>query len=734
MTDAQRRGSWSDQFLPGSEIQADGASGGLISLETVRGLLFRQRAILTGVVAATLVIGLIVTLLMRPQYQAAATVRVDPAGVQIVEGQNLAPEVAVNEIGRYMNTLGAVIKSKRMAYQVVDDLKLAENDAFLGDAFKEGRPNGTTEKQWMAARRDAAMSIAMGGVSVDIPGDSRLITISFRSFDPQTASVLANGYADAFVKDDLRRSMRANEYAREYVNEQIQKVGVRLQQAEIKANDYAKQNRIIGNTSAPASSAQTSDAGSGAPINVGNLVSVNSTYTKARADRIAAEQRWRAIANVPAIQLPEVQQNATIQTIQTERSKLFARVAELRQRYGESYPQIREARAEMSALEAQMSRLANEIKNSARDQYEVALRQEQGMAAELNSVADQTLDEQDRRVRYNLLDREASALRAQLAALLERFNQLSAAANIDSGSITKLDNAEVPGAPSSPNLVKNMLAALALGVGLAVALAVLREAFDDRLRSSDDVERKLGTQLLGFTPHLSDEEITEQTRDPFSALMEAYSSLRTSIDFAVPNNNRVLQITSSQPSEGKSLTSMVLARKYAQLGRRTLLIDADLRKPTINYLFNAKRSSIGFAEVLLGDVEVEKALIEGTPENLDVLPVGSIPLSPVELLSSTRFSDFLARCRETYDLVIIDSSPVMGLADAPLISQHVDGVVFIVEANRSHYGQAKAALRRLRVAGAFIAGAVLTKYRSAEAGLAYDYVYNYYSYGNGSKE
>lgn len=735
MTDVPRRGSWSDQFLPGPETQADGASEGLISLTTIRGLLFRQRLILIGVTAAILVIGLTATLLMRPLYQATATVRVDPAGVQIVEGQDLAPQVSINEIDRYMNTLGSVIKSKRMAYQVVDDLKLATNDTFLGDEFKDGRPSGTTEKQWMTARRDAAVEKIIGGVSVEIPGDSRVMSISFRSLDPQIASMLANGYADAFVKDDLRRSMRSNEYARNYLQEQIQKVSSRLQEAEIKANNYAKQNRIVGNTlSATPAGAASSESDASAPITIGNLVSINSTYTKARSDRIAAEQRWRAISSIPAMQLPEVQQNATIQSIQTERSQLVAKIAELRQRYGDSYPQIREARAQVAALETQMSRLANEIKNSARDQYEVALRQEQGISAELNSVADQTLGEQDRRVRYNLLDREASALRSQLATLLERFNQLSAAANIDSGSITKLDDAETPSAPVSPNLFKNMLVALVLGMGLAVALAVLREAFDDRLRSSDDVERKLGTQLLGFTPHLPDEEIAVQTRDPFSALMEAYSSLRTSIDFAVPNNHRVLQITSSQPSEGKSLTSMVLARKYAQLGRHTLLIDADLRKPTINYLFDTKRSSIGFAEVLLGDVEIGNALIQDTPENLDVLPVGSIPLSPVELLSSTRFTDFLARCRETYDLVIIDSSPVMGLADAPLISQHVDGVVFIVEANRSHYGQAKAALRRLRTAGATIAGAVLTKYRSAEAGLAYDYVYNYYSYGNGSKE
>lgn len=732
MTDAQSHSSWSDQFLPGAGAQPGQGSEGLISLAVLRGLLFRQRSILIGVTTAVLVIGLVITLLTRPQYEAVATVRVDPSGVSIVEGQDLAPQVAVNEMGRYMNTLGEVIKSKRMAYQVVDDLNLASNKDFLGEAFAKGPPQGQKQKQWLNERREAAALMAQGGVSVDIPGDTRLLSIKFSSLSPQSASLLANGYADAFVKDDLRRTTRSNEYARTYLQDQIQKIGARLQDAEFKANAYAKQNRLVGNAMpAQTDPAQTGDT---APTgNAGNLANVNSTYSTARINRISAEQRWRAIASVPALQLPEVQSNATIQALQTDRSQLSGKLAELRQRYGDEYPQVREAKAQVAALDSQLTRIASGIKNSARDQYEVALRQEQGISSELNSVSTQTLDEQDRRVRYSQLEREAGALRAQLSALLERFNQISAAANIDSGTISKLDDANTPGAPISPNLVKNLLVALVLGAGLATVIAVLREAFDDRLRSSDDVERKLGTNLLGFTPYLSQDEVAEQLRDPFSSLMESYASLRTSVDFALVGDHRLIQITSSQPSEGKSLTSTTLARKYAQLGRRTLLIDADLRKPTINHLFGAKRSQYGFAEVILGDIELAQALVPDTPENLDVLPVGSIPPSPVELLSSQRFSDFLERCRERYDLVIVDSSPVMGLADAPLIAQHVDGVIFIVEANRSHHGQAKTALRRLRSAGANVIGTVLTKYRSAEAGLSYDYAYNYYSYGNDSK-
>lgn len=728
---ASSRASWTDQYLPGAGESDHSQPSSLINLSMIRGLLFRQRIILIGVITTALVLGLILTLLTKPIYQSTATVRIDPDGANIVQGQDLAPTIATNEIDRYMKTQGSVIMSQRMAYQVVDSLKLEQNPEFLGEVAAEGRPAGITDKQWREELRDEAADMVQSGVSVDIPIDNRVIAINYRSGSPLLARMIADSYADNFVQADVRRALEANVYAQKYLQEQIVEISSKLQEAERAANTYAKANRIVSNPLGAPTGDPKDAAPAGPTITVANLASVNGNYTQARAQRIAAEQRWAAVAAIPAAQLPEVQQNSAVQDLYSERGKVVTQLSELRQRYGDNYPQVKELKARVASLDSQIGKMSADIKNGIRDLFVIAQRQEQALSNELNKVSDQTLDEQDRRVQFNLLDRQAGALRTQLASLLERYNQISSAANVRSGSISKLDAATQPGGPVTPNLIKNMLVALILGVGVAVVLAVLREAFDDRLRSSDDVERKLGTPLLGFTPYVPDDEVKEQADDPFSALMEAYSSLRTSIDFAITGSNRVIQVTSSQPSEGKSLTTSVIAKKYAQLGRKTLLIDADLRKPTIANLFGSKRSSTGFAEVLLGDVSLADALLKNTPENLDVLPIGSIPSNPVELLSSQLLGDFIAKCRNDYSVIIIDSSPVMGLADAPLISRHVDGVVFIVEANRSQFGQTKSAIRRLRNAGARIAGVVLTKYRSAEAGLSYDYMYNYYSYGGG---
>lgn len=720
---------WVEKYIQSDAGDIEASSSGIFNLTTARGIIYRQRMILIGTVAVALVVGLALTLLTKPIYSANATVQITLGGTQILEqGQDLERAISPIEIGRHMNTQAAVIKSRRLAYQVVDALGLDKRADFLGEASNELKPSGMTDVEWAQKRRETAASQVQQSVSVNVPMDSRVLTISFNSESPKIAALVANALADNYALEETRRGVESNSYAVEYVRKQISDVRAKLQQAELSVNAYAKQNNIIGETN----NSNSEEAATGSPtVTVTNLFSVNAAYTQARAKRIAAEQRWRAISALPATQLPEFQQNASAQGLVTERAKAATELAQLKQRYGDNFPRILELRSQLSTMDAQIARVAGDIKNGVENEYRVAMRQEQALAGELNKVSAVTMTEQDSRVRYNLLDRDAGALRTQLGVLLDRYNQLLAASNIRSDMSLKLDGAQVPSRPISPNLLKNLVMAALAGLGIAVALAIVRESFDDRLRTVDDVERKLGYSLLGYTPAIADgDDIADQITDPFSPLMEAYASIRTAIDFACPGPNRVMLVTSSEPSEGKSMTAAVLGRKYAQLGRKTLLIEGDLRKPSLSKIFSTERKEKGLVEVLLGDMELQAALMPSGTDNLDVLPVGKTPVNPVELLSSPVMAEFIERCRSQYSLILIDSAPVMGLADAPLLARLVDGTIFIVEANRAHYGQAKTALRRLRNAGANVVGIVLTKYRAADAGQVYDYHYRYYTYGS----
>lgn len=718
-------GPWVDRYMPGGAEETSHGSGNTFNLAMLRGIAYRQRNVLIGIVLLALVGGLVVTLLTKPIFEAGATVQIDPSAIRIVE--SLDADLGPAEIGRYMNTQGEVIKSRALAYRVVDLRKLDRNQDFIGD-LAVVKPEGMTDKQWALERREAAAEMVQGGVSVVVPFDSRIVTISFKSQNPRIAADVANAIAESYVLEDSRRSLEANAYAVQYLGQQIGEVRNKLQQAELAANAYAKANGIIGAT--PSSSGEDGGAAQ-STITATNLFSVNGTYTQARAKRIAAEERWKAINGTPASQLPEVLQNGVVQGMVADRARAATELAQLRQRYGDNFPRISELKSQIASLDSQIAKASSDIKSSIRNDYDVALRQEQGLASELNKASGETLSEQDRRVRYNLLNRESGGLQTQLASLMDRYNQLMSASQIANNKSSRLDSALVPGGPVSPNLAKNLLIAFIGGFGIALGIAILRETFDDRLRSAEDVERKLGLPLLGHTPMVTDDELAKQVIDPFSPLMEAYSSIRTAVDFAYPGTSRVFLVTSSEPSEGKSLTAATLGRSYARLGRRTLLVEADLRKPSLSHLFADKRPDKGIVEVLLGDVDLQSVLLPSGSENLDVLPVGKTPVNPVELLSSPVMADFIARVRKEYALVIFDTAPVMGLADAPILSRLVDGTIFIVEANRAHYGQAKTALRRLRAASANILGVVLTKYRAANAGQDYNYNYNYYTYGEG---
>ncbi|MEO1490293.1 MAG: polysaccharide biosynthesis tyrosine autokinase, partial [Pseudomonadota bacterium] len=296
-------------------------------------------------------------------------------------------------------------------------------------------------------------------------------------------------------------------------------------------------------------------------------------------------------------------------------------------------------------------------------------------------------------------------------------------------AISLVDTATVPSVPIRPSLTMNILLSLVLGTALAGGLVVLREVLDDRIRSLEQVEEKLGLPLLGHTPYITDREMQGDSGDQFGALIEAYASIRSTIDFALPRESNVLQLTSSKASEGKSTTAVILADLFARMGRKTLLIDADLRRPSVADLLDIERPEAGLVEVLLGHTDLESAIVKGVHENLEIMPIGELPPNPTELLASPQFAKFLAEQRQNYSLVLLDSAPVMGLADAPMVARLCDGTIFVLEANNVAFGQARAALRRLRSAGGKPLGVVLTKYRALEAGQSYDYQYSYYQYG-----
>lgn len=721
-----------DQYIDGEMsdgMPAKRGSDGLLSLSSIRAIVWRQRYVLLVIVGVSLIAALIVTLLMTPVYQASTTIRYNPPSNEVVAGPNLDRYVTPAEVGSEMNTIAAVLRSRSMALRVAADLNLESNPALLGEMATQDAPDGVSEESWLSQRRSVAAAIVSGSITTDVPFDSRIITIVTRSTDPVLASQIANSLVTNYLEMDVENAANTNSYAREYLEEQISEARVRLSEAEQNAIEFARANRLIGN---PDGGGESGDSGAGTATTLTgtNLSNVNTAYAEARANRIVAEQRWQAIANLPAGQLPEAQQNPALQTIEARLTDLRAEASQLEQRYQEDYPALRQVRAQIDVLENRRDAISSEIRETLRNNVLIARRQEAALSRELERVANTALAEQDERVQYNLIDRDVAALRNQLSNLLARYNQISSAADFTTSSVSLVDPALVPGAPVAPSLFKNLLAGLVAGIGLALGFALLREFFDDRLRSTEDIERKLSLPVLGRTPISDADQVQTDLGNRFSALSESYASMRATLDYmALRANDKVIQITSGHSGEGKTTTSIALATGFAEIGRRVLLIDVDLRRPQVGKTFTGSNPEVGLVDVFHNRASFENALLESEVNGLDVLPVGRIPDDPVRLLSSGLLIELLSKVRDKYDLIILDSSPVLGLADAPLIARSSDATLMVIEANRAKAGQVRASARRLEESGANLVGAVLTKFRPLDAGEEYNYEYQYYSYG-----
>jgi len=333
-------------------------------------------------------------------------------------------------------------------------------------------------------------------------------------------------------------------------------------------------------------------------------------------------------------------------------------------------------------------------------------------------------------VQFGLLAREVDTNRELYEGLLQRYKELNASAGISISNVSIIDQADVPLHPSSPNAMKNIALGLIAGFVLAVVALAVKDQFDDSVRIPEDIESKLSLSLLGVIPVSGKSNPSEELADPKSGMAEAYNSMRGQLLYSTTDGlPHVMLITSAQPSEGKSTTSYATASAFARMGKRVVLFDADLRRPSLHRQINDDNAA-GLSTLLTSQDSVASVCKSSPIETLSLITSGPIPPSPTELLSSLRMKEVIAEASKLFDVVIFDSPPILGLADAPTLAGLVQGVIFVVEANRNRHGALKQALRRLRSVRPVLLGAVLTKFDPLRSGGRYGsyYGYEYYQY------
>ena len=684
------------------------------------------------IVAAALAIALVATMLQTKRYTATSSIQISNSSGRVLGSKEDQPGDngdVTYDVDRFLKTQVDILKSRGLALRVAQKLNLIGNLRLLRAQGLSAPASAVAPD----AQRNTAIDLLIGSLRVNLPRDSRIVTLSYVSSDPDLSAQIANAYASEFIQANLQQKFDSSSYARNFLGEQLQEAKARLETSERAVNTYARAAGLISTGSStvngPDGSSRTDRGGS---VTSSSMQQLNTAANDATARRIEAEGKWRTIASGSVLSSPVVLANSTVVALLSQRATIEAELSQDRARHLDDYPTVKAKQAQLNAINQQLGSVAGNVRSSVRQEYEGALATERALKSKVEQLKSETLSEQDSSVQYNLLAREADTNRQLYEGLLERYKTLNAMAGISLSNISIVDNAEVPKSPSSPNLIKNLLVGLIFGLGLAAMLVFLRDQFDDAIRVPEDIEGKLGLPLLGVVPKTVDDKPEIALLDPKSPVSEAYNSLRGSLLYSTSQGlPQIILVTSAQESEGKTTTCMAISSGFARMGRRVLLIDADLRRPSLHTRMTIANKR-GLSNLLTSSDQLEQTMVRSDQPNLTLLPAGPIPPSPTELLSTGRMEDILQAAARQFDVVVIDSPPILGLADAPLISALVDGVVIVVEADRSRRGALKSALRRMRAMRPVLLGAVLTKFDPLRAGNSYSEYFGYHHYQYGS--
>lgn len=703
-------GTWVvDRYGPGNQLdsqQAGRTSPNALDFAGLVRIITQWRWLILSAVILGLAAAVIATLLTTPMYRAKVTLEVNPPSVEILDENSRERSVAPSTWD-FVATQVGLLSSRSLAERAAQELNLANNPEFAG----AGDPS--------TRLRTAAGRVA-GGLRVTAPEMGQLIAFTYDSESPQLAAQIANAIADAFINSNLQRRYEASAYARNFLERQIVKTRGDLEKSERQLVGYAQAQGII-NTGSGESGAPGSDANS---LQGQSLVALNEALAAATARRVATEGAYRAASAAgPTTEVTEGSQH-----LRQARAALEAEYQEKRTMMKPEHPEMLSLRSRIDELGRQISRETSQVtsarSNSLAAEYRAATAAERALQGRVAELKGSVLDLRGRSIQYTILQRDVDTNRALYDALLQRYKEVGVAGGVGSAPISIVDRAEPPGGPFKPNLPRNLALGLALGLVGGVGAAVGLEFVNDTIKSRDDVRNKLGLACLGVIPKTAGKgNFVDDLRDPSSMVSEAYSAVVAALCFSTDSGvPKALLVASARPAEGKSSSALALAQNFSRRGKKVLLIDGDLRKPT----FKATSDKTGLTQLLTNEDSIGNHVVQTQYENLWLLPCGPLPPNPADLLSTNRFQQVLREASSHFDLVFIDAPPSLGLADAPLLAAVTGNVMFVIEAGKTRTSGAREAIERLESSGAHVIGAILTK--ATESG---GYGYKNYGYGYG---
>jgi succinoglycan biosynthesis transport protein ExoP len=697
-------------------------------------VLIKRKYMVISVVVGIFMAVVVASLRQTPVYDAVGRIAVNKADSNLISFKDSAPDTDYVYEQSDLDTEVHILQSDLLTLQVIRKLNLDKHPEFGGHSDQKQANLVADPLQSDSNHVSSLLASFHGRLRVSLIPNTRIIEIHFTSADPQLAALAVNTLASVYVEQNYQTKFESTMAASDWLSKQLVDLQMKVETSQEKLVRYQKEHEILGTDE------KTN-------IITEKLGEINREMTVAESDRMQKEAIYRqtqsndpvaiaaAIVSDPAAML--------LDKLREQQAALRVQIADLSIQFGPSYPKIAQLNNQLKEIDRQFQTETDKAVDHLKGQYLAALQREEMLRGAFDKQKQEANKLNESAIEYSILKRDLDSNRTLYEGLLEKLKEASVTAGLKSNNFRIIDAARVPTVPSEPNIPRNLSFALVLGVISGVGLAFLLENMDNTVRTPEQAQAISGLASLGMIPLGSKSgnngphgkrlaltpaskevvEIVTQVR-PQSQMAESYRALRTSLllsNLGAPP--KVIMVTSARPQEGKTTTSINTAIVLAQKGVRVLLMDADLRRPSVHKTLGMGPRS-GLSNVLTGSATVQQTITTSQIlSNLFIMPAGTPPPNPAELLASSNMRDLLLELRPQFDHIVIDTPPTLSVTDAVVLSPRADATLLVIRSGQT----TKQALRRARdilmQVNAHVAGVLL----NAVDLTSPDYYY-YYEY------
>ena len=681
----------------------------------------RRRGAIAGIFVLVVVITGLYLYQATPQYTAQTQLTLDIRKSRVVDIEEVMSGISAD--ASVIGTELDIIQSSDLLSKVVDELNLHQDPEFNPALLEDDKKSLLDQlKTWLgslwfleeekeelsAAEKEYNLKRAIvrrlkDNLAVEHRRQSHTINLAYTSENPRRAAQIADTIAEFYLTDQLEAKFEATRRANEWLAERLENLQMEVQGAEQAVKNVREQSNII-------------QAG-GSTILEQQISDVNAQLIQARVKKSRAEARLRQarqVVNQPGgiESLGEVLDSKTIQQLRADESALRRKRAELSQRYGPKHPEMIQIEAEMADLQDKLEEEANRILESLANEVEVAKAEEEALIQSLNELRAEAGEAMQAELELRELERHAESSRTLYQNFLQRFQETREQDALQRPDARIISPAEVPGGPSHPRKNRTLTLGMAAGLMFGVMGAFLLETLDRGFRTGNQVENATRLPVLGTIPLLARKQGKPNdhvVKKPFSSLAESLRAIRTAIHLSnVDDPPKTIMATSALPGEGKSSFSISLGRISAQTGLKTLVIDTDLRRPNLAEAFSDIASEARLEDLLQGEADINKAIVKDPDSGLDLLMAHGKASAAREMLGSQRMKNLLDTLKKHYDLVILDTPPIMGVSDAWTLAHHMDAVIFLVHWAETPRETVSTALKQMEQLDIRVSGIVLS--------------------------